>query len=368
MGRLDAARIVDHAAELGASALSVTGGEPLLCLSDVQFLIKRATAAGIRHTRTGTNGFVFGGWKERTYASHVERLVEGLESSGLRNFWISLDSADAATHERQRGLHGVVAGIEKALPIFHAAGMYPAVNLGLTRHLARIPLPHLSAVGSEEFRGAVREGLTAFFRRALDLGFTMANVCYPMNASEEDGLPAAYLATADAPLVHFTDQERALLYETLAEVVAEQRCRIRIFTPLSSLDALVAQYRGGESHACRGGVDYLFVDAHGDTYPCGYRGDESLGPFTVFRPRRSVRPRCRRCDWECFRDPSELLGPVTSPGRRSLPARLLARSDRRLGLWWHDVRYARACNLFDGRQPPDERALRRFALLPAPSS
>jgi MoaA/NifB/PqqE/SkfB family radical SAM enzyme len=133
MDRPLAARVVDHAAELGVSALSITGGEPLLCVSDVRFLIRRATDAGIRYTRTGTNGFMFSGSDNGTFQARTERLAEGLASSGLRNLWISLDSADVETHERQRGLPGVVAGIEKALPIFHEAGLYPAVNLGLTR-------------------------------------------------------------------------------------------------------------------------------------------------------------------------------------------------------------------------------------------
>jgi MoaA/NifB/PqqE/SkfB family radical SAM enzyme len=273
MDRPLAARIVDHAAELGVSALSITGGEPLLSVSDVQFLVKRAGDAGIRHTRTGTNGFVFTGSDHRTFSSRITRLAGGLADSGLRNLWISLDSADVETHEKLRGLPGVVAGMEAALPIFHAAGLYPAANLGLTRHLGRAPLPAMHAVGEDEFRAAVEDGLRAFFERAIGLGFTMVNVCYPMSASEGDGLEPAYLATSDEPLVRFTTQERSVLYAVLAEVIADHRSRIRIFTPLGSLDALRAELNGGPSAACRGGVDYFFVDAHGDTYPCGYRGD-----------------------------------------------------------------------------------------------
>jgi hypothetical protein len=212
----------------------------------------------------------------------------------------------------------------------------------------------------------VRSGLRAFFARAVDLGFTMANVCYPMSVSEEaDGLSAAYLATSEEPLVRFTSAERALLYETLAGVIAEQRSRIRVFTPVSSLSALAAAHRdgheGGGGYACRGGVDYFFVDAHGDTFPCGYRADAWLGPFVTFHPRRTGKPSCRRCDWECFRDPSQLFGPVTSPGRRTLPAARILAGDRSMRLWWEDVRYARACGMFDGRRPPDEAALQRFA-------
>ena len=34
-----------------------------------------------------------------------------------------------------RGLPGVVQGIEQSLPIFHANGIYPAVNLGINRRI-----------------------------------------------------------------------------------------------------------------------------------------------------------------------------------------------------------------------------------------
>jgi MoaA/NifB/PqqE/SkfB family radical SAM enzyme len=367
MDRPLAARVVDHAAELGVSALSITGGEPLLSISDVQFLIRRATNAGIKHTRTGTNGFVFSGSDNPTFPARMRRLAEGLASSGLRNLWVSLDSADVETHERQRGLHGVVAGMEKALPIFHDVGLYPAVNLGLTRRLGFTPLPQLSEAGHDAFVRAVRDGLGAFFARAVALGFTMANVCYPMCVpAGDDGLAPAYLATADDPLVRFSATERALLYDTLAEVIAEQRAHLRVFTPLSSLHALAAEHRGGDvGYACRGGVDYFFVDPHGDTYPCGYRADAWMGPWVTFRPKRSGEPTCRRCDWECFRDPSHLVGPVTSPGRRSWPAARILTGDPRMRLWWRDVRYARACGLFDGRDAPDEAALARFAEAPS---
>jgi MoaA/NifB/PqqE/SkfB family radical SAM enzyme len=368
MDRPLATRIVDHAAELGVSALSITGGEPLLRVHDVQFLVRRATNGGIRHTRTGTNGFVFSGSTSRTFASRMRRLAEGLVDSGLRNLWISLDSADAKTHESRRGLQGVVAGIERALPIFHEAGLYPAVNLGLTRHLGVEPLPALRVTGPEEFRHRVREGLTAFFARAVDLGFSMANVCYPMSASDGDQLDPVYLATADEPSVSFTAAERVILYETLAGVIDAQRARIRVFTPLSSLDALAEEHRGsGGGAACRGGVDYFFVDPHGDTYPCGYRADAWMGPFVTFQPPKAGRPSCRRCDWECFRDPSELFAPVTSPGRLRLPAARVLAGDRRMRLWWQDVRYARACGLFDGRRPADVAALRRFAPAETPA-
>jgi hypothetical protein len=46
-------------------------------------------------------------------------FAKALAATGIRNFWISLDSADTQTHEAMRGLPGVVEGIRRALPLFH---------------------------------------------------------------------------------------------------------------------------------------------------------------------------------------------------------------------------------------------------------
>jgi hypothetical protein len=283
----------------------------------------------------------------------------------LRNFWISLDSADPETHETMRGLPGVTAGIERALPHFHDQGLYPSVNLGLNRAMGTSPLPHLAQAGDEAFRRAVAEALRAFFRRALSLGFSMANVCYPMSATGGQAVEgSAYRATSESPLVTFTSEEKVLLYSALAETVTEHRGRLRMFTPLSSLAALAQEHeRGGEGFPCRGGLDYFFVDAYGAAFPCGYRGGEDLGPFVRLDPAHlPAGEPCRSCDWECFRDPSELLGPVTGLARLStLPLRLLGPGDEKEMVWRGDVRYAVACGLFDGRRPPDRRRLAAFA-------
>jgi hypothetical protein len=67
---------------------------------------------------------------------------------------------------------------------------------------------------------------------------------------------------------------------------------------------------------------------------------------------------CTKCDWECFRDPSELIGPLhdlmTRPGR--LVSRIV--KDREwLRLWYEDLRYYRACGFFNGRVPPNTKKL-----------
>lgn len=354
-------RILDTVARLGMQAVSFTGGEPLLDLGRLTGMIRRAKKLGIPYIRTGTNGFIFQRHEASDFADRMRRTADELLESGIRNFWISLDSSDPDIHEKNRGLPGVVRGMAKAVPIFHERGLYPSVNLGINR-LCGGRIPALQAPFDEHgFRQGFSEAFTRFFTFATELGFTIANCCYPM--SDED--LAVYQATSSDPFIRFSPEEKRAMLLALKDVVPDFRSRIRLFTPLSSLDALVRQADGeaGQTYACRGGLDFFFVDATaGHAYPCGYRSAEDLGPFWELQDLPDGEPGCRRCDWECFRDPSELLGPFGMA--LSNPLEVLRRfsSRRELpGLWYSDLRYYMACDFFDGTKPMRTEKLARFA-------
>jgi MoaA/NifB/PqqE/SkfB family radical SAM enzyme len=373
-------KTIDAAACRGMQAISFTGGEPLLDLSRLVELIRYAGDAGFTYIRTGTNGFMFRHPERRGFISRIERMVEQLADTPLRNFWISLDSAVDEVHEHMRGFEGVVAGIEKALPIFHRAGIFPAVNLGINRNVdgASTRLLQRGADGGDEryrerFYHRYKRAFERFYQRALDLGFTMANACYPMSIDAEEcdqGLGAVYAASTSEDIVRFTRSEKRMLFLALMAAIRRFRSDLRIFSPLCSLEALVREY--GEKHpqaltyGCRGGIDFFFVDAvNGHVFPCGYRGNEDYGCLWELDIRRMKAPvetlACRRCDWECFRDPSTLFGPllelVASP--LDLIRRIISRPGE-LGAWAEDLRYYRACGFFDGRQPPDFQKLKAF--------
>lgn len=370
----DVHRIIGAAAEKGVQAISFTGGEPMLLMPRLADYIRRAGEAGIPYIRTGTNGYFFAG-ADRPGRSdrldRIRRIADELAGTPLRNFWISLDSAEPAVHEAMRGFPGVVAGIERALPEFHERGLFPSVNLGINRNLtaetmAAEPL-NGDRDGAERFRRRFRNAFRAFYRRVIDMGFTIVNSCYPMSVEPEQELSAVYAATAVDGVVRFTPPEKAALFGALLEVIPEFRSRIRIFSPRTSLRALVDHYggtgNGAAAYPCRGGIDFFFVDARdGGTYPCGYRGGENLGKFwDVDLNRLDTEAFCKACDWECFRDPSELFGPIlnglSAPGKT---ARKLLGDGAFRRLWIEDLRYYRACDLFDGRKPPRPEKLARF--------
>ncbi|MDL1968608.1 MAG: glycosyltransferase [Deltaproteobacteria bacterium] len=128
-------RIIDAAAQKGVNVVSFTGGEPFLFLDRLVMFIKYAGEAGIEYIRTGTNGFMFANHHSAHFESRVKKVAETLVSTLLRNFWISIDSAVPSVHEQMQGLPDVIAGIEKALPIFHEQGIYPSANLGINRNV-----------------------------------------------------------------------------------------------------------------------------------------------------------------------------------------------------------------------------------------
>jgi hypothetical protein len=364
---------IDAAAEKGFQAISFTGGEPLLFLDDLIEMIRHAGSAGIPYIRTGTNGFVFMGSDKKGFNSRIERIAHALADTPIRNFWISIDSAVPKVHEAMRGLPGVMEGIAKALPIFHACGIYPSANLGINRNIAGGD----DATGNqhiepEAFSLYYRSGFDRFYQFVCDLGFTMVNCCYPMSIPDRQsgsGLSPVYAATATDDVVNFSSMEKALLFQALSQTIPSYRSRIRIFTPRTSLLALTRQlsHQETESHPCRGGIDFFFIDAKtGHAYPCGYRGNTDMGGFEALNLTDTLNggPDCRECDWECFRDPSELMGPVLD--LRNHPVRAIKRlaTDRTYTqLWLEDLRYYQACSFFDGRKAPGWNRLRQHAMI-----
>lgn len=352
-------RLIDAAVRRKITSLSFTGGEPLIYLKDLAPLIRYAVDAGIPYVRTGTNGFLFMGSESEGFESRMESLAETLARSGVRNFWISIDSADPAVHETMRGLPGVIAGIRKALPIFHRHGLFPSANLGINRNITQETMALLPDCDGEAFYQAYRNGFRAFYNAVVDMGFTIVNSCYPMSVSPDDDLAAVYSASSTDRVVCFSNAEKALLYTALFDTIPEFRRRIRIFSPRTSLYALIKETMQNENHGmtsypCRGGIDFFFIDAKtGHTYPCGFRGQDDYGPFDASGfPGASHERPCRECHWECFRDPSELAGPLLDLARR--PHRVFSKflTDRLYArLWFEDLTYYRACGWFDGRKP-----------------
>jgi MoaA/NifB/PqqE/SkfB family radical SAM enzyme len=361
-------------AEKGVKAVSFTGGEPFINIPRILALLDYAGDLDIPYLRSGTNGSLFAPGGEAAGMGRLIPFADSLAKSPLRNFWISMDSADTATHERLRGLPGVIDGIRAALPVFHARGLYPAVNLGINRYIAGEMIPPLGEGADEAvFLENFRRGFSAFFAKAVDMGFTMANVCYPMSSETlEPETPAngtsantdaavygaaVYGAISDDIMVNFSRRELRLVFRALLETIPDFRSSIRIFTPLSTLYALSRDNSHELLFPCLGGICYFYMDSRdGRIYPCGYRGDEDMGASVAELAPRSGEPFCKKCHWECFMDPSQLFGILRYVIRHPLKVLAGKAPDRRLlRLWLGDLKYYLSCGLFDGRNPPKKR-------------
>ncbi len=375
LDREDVFRIIDAAADRKVKAISFTGGEPLLRLDDLCDYMERAGERQIPFIRTGTNGFMFKGSDRPGFTDKITRLVEKLTRTSVRNFWISLDSCDPVIHEHMRGFEGIVAGIKKALPIFHAHGLYPSANLGINRNLGGALTRNLNPrdfSDPKRYEQAVYEtyclGFSTFYQKAIDLGFTIVNACYPMSVDADDeDLDAVYAATCTEDIVRFTRNEKQMIFLALKHTIPRFRHKIRIFTPLASLIALVREYNGqvNMSFPCQGGLNYYFIDSRtGATFPCGYRGSENFGKFWKLNGKsKNLQPDCRLCDWECFRDPSELAGPILD--LFAAPVHLVGKAFKDpadLRTWGTDLLYYRACGYFNGRKPPVYSRMGAFSM------
>ncbi len=348
-------KIIDSAAEQKIQAISFTGGEPFLFKDELINLIQYASDKGIPFIRTGTNGYMFTPWRSQEFLYEVHTLAERLSRTNLRNLWISIDSADAETHEQMRGLRGVIKGIEIALPIFHEYGIYPAANLGINRNIGGFGKIPMKMTDKAAFYEAFKDSFEKFYRFVIDLGFTMTNACYPMSTDDTEKREdtAVYGAASGSSLVTFSKKEKALLFQALMDTIPKFRSRIRIFTPLVSLYSLIKQYEGqGDfSMPCRGGIDFFYIDAkEGNTYPCGYRGNENLGKFYDLDLKRiDQKPSCKACDWECFRDPSEQIGFLIETIRKPVKS-IREKETQYKKLWKEDMKYYSQSSYFNGRK------------------
>ncbi len=371
-------RVLEAAAERGVAAVSFTGGEPFLHFDTLIAMIRRAGDLGIPLIRTGTSGYFLRHHGKKEFRKRVEEIAESLAHTQVRNFWFSIDSAHGVVHDRIRGFPGVFEGIAKAIPIFHEHGIWPTANLGVNRLLGGAPLRlahNPSRAQCEEFYETSVEAFARFYRTVIDAGFTIVNFCYPMSieSQPESSLDSVYLASSADDMVNFRREEKALLFRAMSQAVREFRDRIRIFTPRNTLHSLAHHYQYREEHgyACRGGKDFFFISAgDGNTYPCGFRAHEKLGKYWEMNGTpRDAEAHCTRCDWECFRDPSNTLGPILEliNNPRGLVKRLL-RDRTWTRLWWEDLRYQQATDFCNGRLPPDFSRLAKFSLRRGASS
>src|ERR1700757_2784261 len=115
--------IIDQISAAANPILVLSGGEPLYP-SDIFQLARYATDKGLR-VALATNGTLV--------TKDVARMIV---DSGVRRVSISLDGADAATHDAFRGIPGAFDAAVHGLRNLKALGMSVQINMTIARHNA----------------------------------------------------------------------------------------------------------------------------------------------------------------------------------------------------------------------------------------
>jgi AdoMet-dependent heme synthase len=121
--------IIDQIAEVSHPILVLSGGEPLF-RKDIFELARYATEKGLR-AALATNGTLV-----------TKSVARKIADSGVKRVAISLDGADAATHDTFRGIPGAFDAAITGFRNLKELGMSVQINTTIARHNAH-QLPHV---------------------------------------------------------------------------------------------------------------------------------------------------------------------------------------------------------------------------------
>lgn len=321
--------IIDQIAAAANPILVLSGGEPLY-RSDIFELARYGTDKGLR-VALATNGTLV--------TKEVARMIV---DSGVRRVSISLDGADALTHDTFRGIPGAFDAAVYGLRNLKALGMSVQINMTIARHNAR-QLPQVlelakslgadalhtfllvpvgcgvdiaaeQMVAPEEYE----EMLNWFYDRSLEGEIELKATCAPhyfrvvrqrrvadRRAAEAAG-NVAQLPSIGGPTNGIGPTEMIMPGSTGIEL-----------KPPGSRPAPAAGHPGHPSDmsattkGCLAGTGVCFISHEGEVFPCGYlpvlAGDlrkqtfaeiwASSEVFNQLRDSGNLKGKCGCCEF-----------------------------------------------------------------------
>jgi len=182
----EALHLVDDLSRWGIGLLIIDGGEPL-CREDLLDIVRYASSKGIR-TTIGSNGTLID-----------EAMARKMVDAGVMAVAISVDGADAVTHDSFRGVDGAFRQTLKGIEACRNSGLPFQLNMVIRKD-------NLSQ-------------LEDMFRLAVDLG---------ANAAEVFDLVAAGRAKNECKELVLSLEERKVAMERLAEAQEDYPIVIRV--------------------------------------------------------------------------------------------------------------------------------------------
>ncbi|MBV9687690.1 MAG: radical SAM protein [Alphaproteobacteria bacterium] len=248
----------------GIRYLTLQGGEPLVH-PDVVRLVSQTVAAGI------SCAMITNGW-------FLSRSIRSLADAGLCRLIVSLDSADLAEHERNRGLEGLERRLAKGITLAKEYGLPVQASVTVNRLVNYDDLP-------DTLRGLGFDDVAFSYPRAEPFGST--SLVY-----SEDS--------------HLVDLDRKELLAAL-DAIGRIRKRFPVVNPRASV-AEVARYIRGEQQAvpCIGGYKYFYLDWNLDIWRCEAWNEPMGSVFDLDRIPDQREP-CNACMMGCYRNASMLM-------------------------------------------------------------
>jgi radical SAM protein with 4Fe4S-binding SPASM domain len=271
--------IIDQIAAAANPILVLSGGEPLY-RSDIFQLARYATNKGLR-VALATNG--------TQVTKEVARMIV---DAGVKRVSISLDGADALTHDTFRGIPGAFDAAVYGLRNLKALGMSVQINMTIARHNAR-QLPQVLELA----KALGADALHTFLLVPVGCGVDIAAEQMVAPAEYEEMLNWFYdqslkgeieLKATCAP--HYF---RVARQRRVAERKAEAAARVQASDPaqIGPVDMTMpgtmgvslrpqghpAGHPGGHpsdmnamTKGCLAGTGVCFISHEGEVYPCGY--------------------------------------------------------------------------------------------------
>jgi radical SAM protein with 4Fe4S-binding SPASM domain len=332
--------IIDQIASVANPILVLSGGEPLY-RSDIFQLARYGTDKGLR-VALATNGTLV--------TKEVARMIV---DSGVKRVSISLDGADAPTHDAFRGIPGAFDAAVAGLRNLKTLGMSVQINMTIARHNAK-QLPQVLELAKSLGADALHTFLLVpvgcgvdiaaeqmvppeeyeamlnwFYDRSLEGGIELKATCAPhyfrvvrqRRAAEHRSAEAAAKAAATA---HATPSPADI---GPTEMMMPGSTGIE-FKPKETQPSLAGHpghaaghpvgHPGGHpsdmnamTKGCLAGTGVCFISHEGEVYPCGYlpalAGDLRKQPFAdiwtnsvVFNQLRdtgNLKGKCGCCEF-----------------------------------------------------------------------
>lgn len=268
--------LLDQIAEFSQAAVVLSGGEPLV-RPDILEFAAYGTDKGLRML-LATNGTMLN-----------DRLSEEIRDSGIQRVAVSIDGADAATHDLFRQQAGAFESAWRGIRSLVKAGLPYQLNTSVGKHnLAQIP----QILKLAEDSGAC----------ALHLFLLVPTGC-GKQMPEEEMISAAEYERLLNWLIDQTKQTKLQLKATCAPHFQ------RILLQRAESDPSLKSQ--GIGKGCLAGSSVCFVSHRGEVFPCGYlpviAGNvrerslediwEEAEVFRVLREPDNLEGKCGRCEY-----------------------------------------------------------------------